>query len=110
MSIDQSIACRTRPSFPDDLPSRAAWTERQHKDFKYWEHEGGSWLIHVAHEDNAELRDEIIAEAFEGAPPPGACLVGVTLEPVTRDTEAIALLNDVIALLERRCGGVVLAV
>jgi hypothetical protein len=108
MSIDQTIVCRTRPNLPDDLPARVPWIERQHRGFTFYEHDAGSWLVHVAHEDEAELRDEMIAEVFGSEPPDGACVVGVTLEPVTRNAEAIGLLEEVITLLEQRCGGVVL--
>jgi hypothetical protein len=108
MSIDQTIVCRTRPNLPDDLPTRVPWTQRQHRGFTFYEYDGGAWLIHVAHEDAAELRDEMIAEAFGSAPPDGACVVGVTLEPVTRNAEAIGLLEELITNLEQRCGGVVL--
>jgi hypothetical protein len=110
MSIDQTVVCRTRPRFPDDLPARVHWTERQHGGFKFYEFDGRSWPIHVAHEDEAELHDEMIAEAFGEAPPEGACVVGVTLEPVTQNAEAIGLPDEVIALLEQRCGGIVLPV
>jgi hypothetical protein len=110
MSIDQTIVCRTRPNLPDDLPARVRWSQRQHRGFTFYEFDGGSWLIHVAHEDEAELRNEMIAEAFGSAPPASACVVGVTLEPVTRNAEAIALLEEVITILEQRCGGVVLPV
>ena len=102
--------CRTRPNFPADLPARVSWTRREHRGFVFFEYDGGSWLIHTGIETGAELENEMLAEAFGGDVPSGACIVGLTLEPVTRNTEAIALLEEVIAALENKCGGIVLPV
>ena len=79
-----------------DLPTRVRWAQREHRGVTFYEYDGGSWLIHVAHEDEAEFRDEMIAEAFGSAPP--------------RNAEAIALLEEVITVLEERCGGIVLPI
>ena len=110
MSIDQTIVCRSRPNLPDDLPKHVRWSRRQNGGFTFFAYDGGTWLLHVAHEDEAELRDEMIIEAFGGRPPDGACIVGVTLEPVTQNADALALLEEVINLFEQRCGGIVLPV
>lgn len=110
MSIDQFIACRSRPSLPDDLPGRVRWERQEFKDYVHYEHDGGSWLIHVGFETDAKFESEMLSEAFANEVPRGACMVGVTLEPVTRDVAAIALLDEVIAALENKCGGIALPV
>jgi hypothetical protein len=108
MSLDQFIACRRRPVLPDDLPAHVVWKLERVGQRESYLYDGGTWLLHVAVEDEAELGPEMLAEAFGDRSPDGACIVAVVLEPVTSNPDAIALQMAVLSNLESKCGGIVL--
>jgi hypothetical protein len=116
MSLDQFVACRRVPKLPDHLPRAGDWKQSDHKGTPVYTLDGRQWLINVLvepefPEDMAEqLADDLADTGIEGATPGDyPVLVNVTIEPVTRDDDALSLQMAILDMLVETCDGIVMA-
>ena len=116
MSLDQFVACRRAPKLPDGLPEVKSWTRRDFNGISFYDFKGPSWLVSINVESEfpdemkSQLADDLADTGIEGAIPAHyPVLVSVSVEPVTRDEDAIDLQTAVLDMLIETCDGVVMA-
>jgi hypothetical protein len=116
MSLDQFVACRRAPKLPDDLPQVGDWKKSDYRGASVYTLDGSRWLINVLVEPGFpedmidQLAEDLANTGIEGAMPADyPVLVNVTVEPVTRDDDALSLQMAVLDMLVETCDGIVMA-
>lgn len=116
MSLDQFVACRRAPKLPDDLPEASRWKVRDFEGGHIFTLHGANWLVSVMAEPafpddyKKQLADDLADTGISDAKIDDyPIFVSVTLEPVTRDEDAISIQMAVLDMLVETCDGIVMA-